>query len=116
MASARPQTLRILSGETDSQAFTASNFGAFGLQIPSTFDGSAITFKVSADDGATYQALYEYDTVTDDGSATRAVTLAVTASRSYDLPAALVAWDHFKIVAGTAQTGDTDLIVIGKRP
>lgn len=116
MTGIQRQTMTIASGQTVStQAFTASGYAAFGVQIPAAFDGSAIEFQVSADDATTYQTLYEYDPVANDGT-TRKVTLSVTASRSYDLPVALVAWDHFKIVAGTAQTGDTGLVVIGKRP
>lgn len=116
MTAVQRQTLTIANGQTVStQAFTASGYASFGVAIPAAFDGSAIEFQVSADDGVTYQTLYEYDPVANDGT-TRKVTLAVTASRSYELPDALVTWDHFTIVSGTAQTGDTALVVIGKRP
>jgi hypothetical protein len=116
MTGIQRQVLTIANAATEStQAFTSSGYAAFGAALPSTFDGSAIEFTVSADDGTTYQTLYEYDPVADDGT-TRKVTRSVTATRSYELPPALVAWDHFKIVAGTAQTGATDIVVIGKRP
>jgi len=88
---------------------------AYGLQIPAEFDGTGITFTVSAD-GTVFQALYEYNTLTNDGVATRAVGLTVAASTSYDLPVALTAWKSFKIVCGTSQTGDTVFTVVGKAP
>lgn len=109
MASVQRQTLNIANGaQPTTEAFTASNFAAFGLQMPAAFTGTSITFQVSADDGATYQALY-------DATGTAQVSVAVAASRSYDLPAELAAWDHFKIVSGSAEGAARALIVIGKR-
>lgn len=112
----RTQTLTIANGQTVSDAYRASNTAAYGLQLPATFTGTSVTFQVSADNGTTYQALYEYDTATDDGSATRAVTLAVAQGRSYDLPAALASFTHFKIVSGSAEGGARSLVVVGKGP
>jgi hypothetical protein len=109
------QTVTIASGGTVSTAIQASREAAWGLQMPAAFTGTSITFQASAD-GSTFQALYEYDTTTDDGSATRAVTLAVAAARSYDLPAALTAWKAFKIVSGSAEAAARTLVVVGKAP
>ena len=117
MADIRTATLTIANGQqTTGTAFAASDSAAFGLQWPATAPGPAITYPGSADRGATYQPLSETATVTDDGSATRATTLAVVQGRSYDLPVALVAWHSFKIVSGSAEGGARSLIVIGKRP
>lgn len=117
MAYATKTELRIPSGDTaTSRAVDAREDAAFGLQMPSAFTGSSVSFQVSADNGVTFQPLYEYDTTTDDGSATRVVALAVVQGRSYDLPPALVAWSHFKIVSASAEAANRDLVVIGKRP
>lgn len=107
MAGIQRQTLTIANGQTTTTAFTASNFVAFGLQMPAAFTGTTITFTVSADDDTTYQALYDVNNVQ--------VSMTVAASRSYDLPAELASWDHFKIVSGSAEGAARSLIVIGKR-
>lgn len=122
MATTRSQTLTVADAGTTSNAFIADGSAVFGLMVPSTFDGTAITFTVSADSpdvveaSATYQPLYEYNTLTNDGVATRSVGLTIAASQSYDLPAALTAWPRWKIVCGTAQTGATAFVVVGKAP
>lgn len=123
MAVTRSQTMTVANAGTVSTSFAASGSAAFGLVVPAEFDGTAITFQVSADDparvleaSATYQALYEYNTLTNDGVATRAVGLTIAASQSYDLPVALTAWPRWKIVCGTAQTGATVFTVVGKAP
>lgn len=109
MAAIQRQTLTIVSGQTVStQAFTASNFVAFGMQLPATMTSTVMTFQVSADDGTTYQDLY-------DALGTTKISMTVAASRSYDLPAELAAWDHFKLVGGSAEGADRAIVVIGKR-
>lgn len=115
MASVAVKVLTIANGQTTSDAFEAASCAAFGLQLPGTFTGTAITFQVSADKGTTYQTLYEYDSTTDDGSATRATTRAVVQGRSYDLPAELASWTHFKIVSGSAEGAARTLVVVGKK-
>jgi hypothetical protein len=109
------QTVTIASSGTVSTAILATREAAWGLQMPAEFTGTAITFQASAD-GTTFQALYEYDTATDDGSATRAVTLAVAAARSYPLPDALTPWKAFKIVSGSTEAAARTLVVVGKAP
>ena len=85
----------LATSTTISQAFDARPGAMFGLVVPSTFDGTAITFQVSHDN-VTYQALYDEFNV--------AVGLTVAASRSYNLPSALAPWAFWKIVCGSAQT------------
>lgn len=80
---------------TVSSAFASKGCAMFGLVIPSTFDGTVITFQSSAD-GTTYQALSD--------SAGAAVSMTVAASKNYDLPSALAPWPYWKIVCSTAQT------------
>lgn len=110
------QRLTIAASGQESSAFQGDLMQAYGLQLPAAFTSTAITFLVSADGGNTYQALYEYDTTTDDGSATRAVTLAVTQGRSYVLPVALLPWGSWKVVSGSAEAAARTLVVVGKAP
>jgi hypothetical protein len=107
MADVRRVSLAIANGQTVSAAFNASDCAAFGLQMPAAFTGTTVSFQVSADDGTTYQALYD--------TTNTLVSMTVAASRSYDLPAELAAWDHFKIVSGLAEGAARTLIVVGKR-
>lgn len=102
-------TVTIASAGTVSGAVLAADCVAFGLQMPAAFTGTSITFQVSADRGTTFQALY-------DSTGANQVTLAVAASRSYDLPAELTAFDAFKIVSGSSEGAARSLVVIGKAP
>lgn len=97
--------LTVLNGATVSDAFDARPGAMYGLVIPSTFDGTTITFQVSADN-STYQSLYD--------TSNAQVSMTVAASRSYDLPTELAAWPFFKIVCGTSQTGSTVFTVVAK--
>ncbi len=108
-ATVRRATLTIASSGTESTALKITDQVAFGLQMPAAFTGTSITFLVSADNGATFQALY-------DSTGTTQVSMSVAASRSYDLPAELTAWDHVKIVSGSSEASARSLIVIGKAP
>lgn len=106
MAFNRTQTLTILSGQTSSDAFAANNTVAFGLVTPAAITSTTVTFTVSAD-GTTFQALY-------DSTGATQISMAVAASRAYDLPAALTGFKAFKIVGGSAEGADRSLAVIGK--
>lgn len=69
-----------------------------GIEVPSTFDGTQISFQVSPDN-VTFQPLYD---------ATNAqVVQTVAASRSYPLWGELAGWSYIKIATATPQTGDT---------
>lgn len=107
MASVSAKNLTIANGATTSDAFEASSCVAFGLQMPAAFTGTTLTFTVSADKGTTYQALYDEFNV--------AVSMTVAASRSYDLPATLASWTHFKIVSGSSEGAARTLWVVGKK-
>lgn len=94
----------LATSTTVGTAVDARQYSDIGLVIPSTFDGTTITFQVSAD-GVTYQALYDINN--------NAVGMTVAASRSYDLPGELTQWPYFKVVAGTVQaTTDTALVAV----
>lgn len=108
MAQTNAKTLTIANGQTASDAFSAANYAAFGLQMPGAFTGTSITFTVSAD-GSTFQALY-------DATGATQVSVSVAASRCYDLPAELATWAAFKIVSGSSEAAARSLVVIGKQP
>jgi hypothetical protein len=74
--------------------------------MPAAFTGTTLTFQVSAD-GSTYQALY-------DSTGANQVSMAVAASRSYDLPAELASWPYWKIVSGSAEGDARSLTVVSK--
>lgn len=103
----RIAVLTIANAGTVSNAYKCTDHTAFGLQMPAAFTGTTITFQVSADSGTTFQALY-------DDSGANQVSMSVAASRSYDLPAALTAWTHFKIVSGSSEGAQRLLTVVGK--
>jgi hypothetical protein len=96
----------LATSTTISEACALGGSAIFGLVVPSTFDGTTITFQVSHD-GTTYQALYDEFNV--------AVSMTVAASRSYNLPSALAPWSYLKLVCGSAQTTtDTAFVIVGK--
>lgn len=109
MASISMYIATIANGTTTSDAIPIDSAVALGLQMPSAFTGTSITYTVSADKGVTYQALY-------DATGAVAVSTSVAASRSYDLPAELSSWTHFKIVSGSSEGGARTLYVVMKRP
>lgn len=77
-----------------------------GLVVPSTFDGTQISFQVSADN-ATYYTLYDITNTQ--------VVMTVAASRAYDLPGELMSWRYLKIITLTAQTTTDTLFLIVAR-
>jgi len=99
-------TCTVTSGQTVSAAIDTAGFRNMGLVVPSTFDGTAITFQVSHDN-STYSALYDI--------LNNQVSMTISVSRNYDLPGELMAWRYIKIVCGTSQaTTDTDFVVVGR--
>ena len=92
-------TVTIADGATVSSAADMNGTGLVGITIPSTYDGTAMTFKVSSD-GTNYFDFYN-------GAGTLAAYV-VAASRAIGVaPADFAGWRFLKLVAGTAQTGDT---------
>lgn len=90
---------------------TGATGGGFirGLQLPATFDGTAITFQVSNDD-STYLALYD-ETGT-------LVSVTVAASRAVgfkqDLIARLSGWRFIKLLSNASETANRSVDVIVK--
>lgn len=83
------------SGEVDCRGYTQG-----GILIPSTFDGTQITFTVCEITGGTFVALYDLTNVL--------LTVTSAASRAIPIPAEVFAFGFFKIVTVTTQaTTDT---------
>ena len=99
-------TATVASTETVSGAVDTRGYDAFGVVVPSTFDGTEISFQVSADN-STFQALYDITG--------QLVTMPVAASRSYDLPGELTAWPYFKIVCATPQASTSTVFTVAMR-
>lgn len=100
-------TCTVTSGGATSAAVDLAGYRNFGLIVPSTFDGTTITFTVSDTSGGTYVALYDI-------TGTQ-VSMTIAASRAYDLPGELMVWRFLKIVCGTSQaTSDTVFLLVAR--
>lgn len=100
------ETVTIAQSGSTSSVVTANGRAIYGLVMPSTFTGTAITFTVSHD-GSTFQELRKADS-------DAAVSVSVTASKSYDLPTQLAAWPYFKIVSNGNEAAARSLTVVKK--
>lgn len=99
-------TCKVTNGQTVSAAVDTAGLRNAGLYIPSTFDGTTLSFQVSHDN-STYQVLYDI--------LNNQVSMTVAASRNYDLPGELMAWRYWKLVCGTSQSStDTDFVIVGR--
>jgi hypothetical protein len=87
----------ILNGATVSDPVDCRGLDLIGIEIPATITGTQFTFQVSID-GSVYQALYDIDN--------NAITMTVTASRTYVAFAEIMGWNYLKIVAVTTQAAD----------
>jgi sRNA-binding protein len=96
----------ILNGQTVSGAADLQSGHLLGFALPAAFTGTAITFKVSVD-GVTYQDLYN--------PSNNAVSITVTQARSYafthDIAAQVSNWRYLKIVSGSAEGADRDIML-----
>lgn len=97
-------TATIASGAAASDAVDARGYSGGGYRLPSTFDGTALTFQVSEAEAGTYATLYDQY-----GSA---LSVVVAASRAYPLPQELFGWPFFKLVSGTNQSTSNTLIPV----
>jgi hypothetical protein len=100
-------TVTIASGQTKSNAVHLRGNSLLGFALPSTFDGTEVSFEVSQD-GSTFYPLYD-----EDGDQ---ILLTVAASRAYEINAGrFAAWTYMKFVAGTAQATTDTVIPVGIR-
>ena len=81
----------IAASGNDSEAINFQPFAQGGFLLPATFQGTAVSFKVSLDGGTTFIALYD--------SANSLVSITVTQNRAYAFPIALFAFGLVKIVS-----------------
>jgi len=98
-------TASVAISGTTTPAIDTAGYRYFALIIPSTLDGTVISFTGCDTSGGTYQAIYDIYN--------NPVQMTVAASRSYDLPGELSAWRFIKIVCATTQTTTTtDFILV----
>jgi hypothetical protein len=103
------QTVTITSGQQDSAPLALFDRSLVGMALPSTYDGTAMSFKVSRD-GTTYYEL-------DDTGTGAAIPATVAASKAYSFdPIVFMPWNFVILRAGTAQaTTDTVIDVLLRR-
>lgn len=101
-ASSAPKTLTIAVGATDSDVLVLDGFAMGMVFLPSTFDGTTVTFKCCDTYGGTYVVLED--------SSGNVVTVTTAASQCFALPEAVFGAPFGKLVAGSAQT-DTDTLI-----
>lgn len=92
---------------TTSEAVNLENETLCGLHIPSTFNGTAITFTVAPTFGGTYRTMQV------DGS-DYSVTVAASKYVALD-PANFAGVQFFKIVSGTSEA-DAESVSLATRP
>lgn len=99
-------SVTVANGQTKSSAFQMYGCSIVGILVPSTFDGSQITFEASnAIDGT-------FGPVKDTGGTSYTIT-CTAGDRIGNLDAAMfIAFRFWKIVCGTSQTGDTVFTVL----
>ncbi len=102
-------TAIIASGQTTSGEIDLNGNTLCGLFLPSTFDGSAITFEAAHTSGGTYVAVQD--------GAGNAVSKTVSASKYITLnPADFAGIRFLRLVAGTAQSATDTVITLAVRP
>lgn len=98
-------TCTVTSGQTVSAAVDLAGVRNWALIVPSTFDGTTITFQTSDTLGGTYVAMNDITGTP--------VSMPIAASNAYDVPGELAALRFLKIVCGTAQaTTDTLFLLV----
>jgi hypothetical protein len=98
----KTQYATIAVGATESDALTLTGFAMGMIHMPSTLEGTALTFTVSDTKTGTYAA-----PELSDGNA---ISLTVEASKSYAIPEALFGAPYAKLVMGSSQT-TTDTVI-----
>lgn len=100
-------TVTIASGATESGALTLDGYAMGMVFLPSTFDGTSVTFICCATKGGTYVPLED--------ASSNAVTITTAASQCFALPDALFGAPYCKLVAGSTQTTTDTMIVVTLR-
>lgn len=96
----------IANGTTTSAAINLSGFSLIGIQFPTTFTGTAVTFTMSPTLTGTYIPVY---------NSSGQVSYTVAQARYYAInPADLDGCQYLKIVSGSSEGGARTLIVSTK--
>ncbi len=91
----------ILSGQTDSDIVDLKGTTLIGFEVPASFTGGSITFKVGKDASSLKTFRNTAGTV---------ATVTITPDSSYGLVATdFAAWRFIQLIAGSAQAGDVAL-------
>jgi hypothetical protein len=96
------QEATIAVGGTASSVVTLDGFAMGMIHMPSTLEGTALTFTVAPTYGGTY--------VAPEDSSGNAIAVTVEASKAYAIPEALFGAPFLKLVMGTTQT-TTDTVI-----
>jgi hypothetical protein len=97
-------TATIPSAGTTSPAMTVPpNSVLVGMQMPSAFTGSAITFEQSSDAGTTWQAVYN-------GGSSYSITIATSKYHALD-PNVFAGIRLLRIVSGSSEAADRDVVL-----
>ena len=98
------QTITIASGQTESEALGLGAGVIVGIQTPAALTSTAMTFKVSSDGENTYKDMYN--------DAGTQVSVTVAADRFIRfVPQDFAGVESLKLVMGTAEGADRDIIV-----
>lgn len=102
-------TVTITSGQTQSGAVDLDGTTLCGLLLPSTFDGTTITFQTSDTLAGTYVDIQ------DGTGASASVTCAASKYIALD-PLAFAGIRFLKLTAGTSQSTTDTIIILATRP
>lgn len=105
MAQPRGASVTITSGQTASAAYPLGELTLVGLRLPSTFDGTTVTFTCSDTAGGTFDTL-----LSDDGS-TYTITCAASRYVAVDYTK-FVGCFYIKVVAGTSQATTDSILTL----
>lgn len=95
-------SVTIKNGQTVQEGFVPSHGKVLvGIEIPSGFEGTSITFQNSTDQGTSFKAVHRT-------GALYSETVTADAYNALD-PQKTIGLDFFKVVAGSSQTGDITL-------
>ena len=97
------QTLTIANGAATSDTLDLTNIVHGSFAIPASFTGASVTFTGCATVDGTFQAVHVAAT-------NAAVSITVTSSKTYPLPAEVLACNYAKIVSASNETGAKSII------
>lgn len=101
----RSATITILSGATASNAIDLGELAIVGIQLPAALTSTALTFTASDTLAGTYNAVTKVDGT--------AYSIVVAAAKYVVIPPADLCGIHYlKVIAGSAEGADRDIILM----